>query len=217
MTLARRHDADAGHAEQQLLERLAVRRAVAAATAHRRAHHERHRHLVVEHLPELRDAVDDLVEAERDEVAEHDLEDGAPTAQRHAGGDTEQRRFGDRGRQHAVGPAVGEPLAHLERAAVGIEQVLAEQDHVVPTLEEVDERAVEHLDATGRCAHSPATGAASAASTVSVIRRSTASSIDARTLSSRRAPAIVSGSRARRSSISARSRKSSPLECGLKR
>ena len=81
-----------GTAEQQLLERLAVGRAVAAAAAHRRPHDERHAHLVVEHLAELADPVHDLVEAERDEVAEHDLEDRPVAAHRHAGGDAEEGR-----------------------------------------------------------------------------------------------------------------------------
>ena len=83
VALARSDDADVRDPEQELLERLAVRRPVPAARAHRRPHDERHRHLVVVHLPELRDPVHDLVEAERDEVAEHDLEDRALPAQGH--------------------------------------------------------------------------------------------------------------------------------------
>ena len=105
VALARRHDLDAGHAQQHLLQRLAVRRAVAAAPTHRRPHDERHSHLVVEHRAELRDPVHGLVEAERDEVAEHDLEDRPPPAQGHAGGDAEDRALRDRRRDHALRPA----------------------------------------------------------------------------------------------------------------
>ena len=93
---------DVRDAEQELLERLRVRRPVPAPAAHRRAHDERHRHLVVVHLAELRDPVHDLVEPEGDEVAEHDLEDRPLPAQRHPGGDAEERRLADRRREHAV-------------------------------------------------------------------------------------------------------------------
>ena len=131
VALTRRHDADVRDPEQELLERLGVRRPVAAPRAHRRAHDERHRHLVVVHLAELRDPVHDLVEPERDEVAEHDLEDGPLAAQRHSGGDAEERRLADRGREDAVGIRVAQPLRHLERSAVRIEDVLAEENDVV--------------------------------------------------------------------------------------
>ena len=148
VALARRDDADVGDAEQELLERLAVRRPVAATAAHRRAHDERHRHLVVVHLAELRDPVDDLVEAERDEVTEHDLEDRSLPAERHPGGDAER----DASLIGVVitrsGYASLRPLRHLERAAVRIEDVLAEEVDVVPRREDLVQRLVQHLDAT---------------------------------------------------------------------
>ena len=103
VALARRDDADVRDPEQELLERLAVRRPVAAAGAHRRADDERDGDLVVVHLAELRDPVHDLVEAERDEVAEHDLEDRPLAAQRHARRNAEERRLADRGREDPVG------------------------------------------------------------------------------------------------------------------
>jgi hypothetical protein len=137
VTLARRDDRDPGHADEQLFERLAVRGAVAAAAAHRGAHDERHRHPVVEHRAELRDPVHDLVEPERDEVAEHDLQDRAIATEREARRDAEHGRLADRRRQHAVGPARGEPLAELERAAVRVEQVLAEQVDPLVALEDL--------------------------------------------------------------------------------
>ena len=120
--------------------------AVAAAPAHRRAHDERHGRLLVEHLAELRDPVHDLVEAEGDEVAEHDLDDRPVAAQREAAGDPEHPGLGDRRRQDAVGPARAEAGAHLERAAVRVEQVLAEEVHVVAALEDVVEAGVQDLD-----------------------------------------------------------------------
>ena len=183
VALARRDDRDARHAEQELLERLAVRRPVAAAAAHRRPHDERDGHALVEHLAELRDPVDDLVEAERDEVAEHDLDDRPVAAQREPGGDAEDRRLADRRREHAVGPAGREPLADLEGAAVRVEQVLAEQVDVVALLEDRVERAVQLLGAApahSRESSGVTTGAASACSTASARRRSHAASISSR-------------------------------------
>ena len=201
-----------------------MRRPVPAAAAHRRAHDERHRHLVVVHLAELRDPVDDLVEAERDEVAEHDLEDRPLAPQRHPGGDAEERRLADRGREDAVRVRVAEALRDLERPAVRVEDVLAEEDDVVALGEDRVQRLVEDLDAAlplrrGAHAATPgvAAGAASAASTVSASRSSQRSSIALRSSSASRAPATSSGSRVRRSSISAGSRWSSDFECGLKR
>ena len=198
-----------------------MRRPVAAAAAHRRAHDERHGDLVVVHLAELRDPVDDLVEAERDEVAEHDLEDRPLAAQRHPGGDAEERRLGDRGRQHAVGVGVAQALRHLEGAAVRVEDVLAEEVDVVALGEELVQRLVQDLDAAlltsrGLRRREPAPPRRPRPS-----RRSRRSQ---RLLD--RPPLVVAEPRAgdasadrasRRSSISAGSRLSSPFECGLKR
>ncbi len=147
VALARGDDDDVRDPEQELLERLRVRRPVAAARAHRRSHDERHGHLVVVHLAELRDPVDDLVEPERDEVAEHDLEDRPLTSQRHPGGDAEQRRLADRRREDTVRVRVAEPRRHLEGSAVRIEHVLTEEDDVVALREDRVQRLVQHLDA----------------------------------------------------------------------
>ena len=152
MALACRDDADVRDPEEQLLERLAMRRPVASPPPHRRSHDQRHGDLVVVHLPELRDAVHDLVETEGDEVAEHDLEDRAEPAQRHPGGDTEHPALADRGRQHPLGEAVAQTLRHLERTAVGIEHVLAEQVDVRARLENVVQCLIQDLHAALRLA-----------------------------------------------------------------
>ena len=73
---------EVGHAEKVLLEALAVRRSVAAAAAHRCADDDGALHLVVVHGRVLRDVVDDLVDGEADEVAEHDLDDGPIAGER---------------------------------------------------------------------------------------------------------------------------------------
>jgi len=114
-----------------------VRRPVAAAPTHRLAQDRRHRHLVVVHLPELRDPVDDLVEAKSDEVAEHDLEDRPLSAKRHPGGDAKERRLADRRRDDAIRVRVAQALRHLEGAAVRIEDVFSKEVDVVACSEDL--------------------------------------------------------------------------------
>ena len=70
------HDAQVRYAKEVLFQALAVRRAVAAATARGRPDDHRAGHPAVVHRLVLRDVIDDLVEAQRQEVAEHDLDDG---------------------------------------------------------------------------------------------------------------------------------------------
>ena len=65
------------------LHRLTVRWTVAASSAHRRANDDGTARLIVVHLPKFRGVVDDLIGAQRDEIAEHDFDDGTQTAQRH--------------------------------------------------------------------------------------------------------------------------------------
>ena len=124
-----------------------MRRPVPAPATHRRADDQRHRHLVVVHLAELRDPVHDLVEPERDEVPEHDLEDRPLAPQCHPGGDAEERRLADRGREDAIGVRVAEALCDLEGPPVRVEDVFAEEDDVVALGEDRVQGLVQHLDA----------------------------------------------------------------------
>src|SRR6185503_16952390 len=131
--------------------------------------------------------------------------------EREARRDAEHGRLADRRRQHAVGPACGEPLADLECAAVRVEQVLAEQVDPLVALEDLVQRRVQRLSAA--YAHR----AAGACSTASASLLSTPAEISSRSASLTRPSPTTSGSRSRLAAISSGSRKSSPFECGLKR
>ena len=63
-----------GHVREPALEALRVLRRAALARAALGAQHDRHRQLAAGHEVRLRRGVDELVERERDEVDEHDLE-----------------------------------------------------------------------------------------------------------------------------------------------
>ena len=107
-------------------------RAAAVARPALRPQHERHRQLAAGHEMRLGRAVDQLVERERDEVDEHDLQHG-PQA-RLCGADRHPRdgRLADRRVDHArraellgqagsgrVGRALGDVLAEHEDACIG--------------------------------------------------------------------------------------------------
>ena len=71
--VGRHHDLQAGHHGEQRMQGLAVLRAAAQARADRGADHHRGLGLAAEHVAELGGLVVDLVEADADEVDEHDL------------------------------------------------------------------------------------------------------------------------------------------------
>jgi hypothetical protein len=89
---ARHHDLEAGHVREPALEALRMLGRAALSGAALRAQHERHGQLAGRHEVRLRRAVHDLVERERDEVDEHDLEHRS-----HAGLGGTDRDAGDRG------------------------------------------------------------------------------------------------------------------------
>ena len=72
--------------------------------------------------------VHQLIAGQEEEVAKHDLGDGAQSSQRQARGQTNNRGFGDRCRQDPIRIGRRQPLRHLERATVGIEDVFSEDD-----------------------------------------------------------------------------------------
>ena len=150
----------ARHADEMLLEVLAVRRAVTAAAAHRRADDDRARHAAVVHAAKLRRVIQELVEAERQEVAEHDLDDRPSPAEREPVRDTDDAGLADRRVQHAVGMVVRQAARRLERAAVRRADVLAEQQCTRVLGEPVAQRSV---DGRKLRAGAPATAAATTA------------------------------------------------------
>ena len=81
---ARHHDLQARDVREPGLEALRVLRAAAVAGAALRAQHERHRQLAAGHEVRLGGPVDELVERQRDEVDEHDLEHRAHARLRRA-------------------------------------------------------------------------------------------------------------------------------------
>src|SRR5579871_1646333 len=93
-------DAQMRHAKEVLLQALAVRRAVAAAATRGSADDHGTRYLAVVHRLILRDVVDDLIEAERQKVAEHDLHDRAVARQGEPGGDAYDSSLTDRRGPH---------------------------------------------------------------------------------------------------------------------
>ena len=107
---ARHHHLQPGHVRQPGLEALRVLRAAALARAALRPQHERHRQLAAGHEVRLRRLVDELVERERDEVDEHDLDDGPQARLRGADRDPADRGLADRRVADALGAELlGEP------------------------------------------------------------------------------------------------------------
>ena len=145
---ARHHDLQPGHVRQPRLEALGVLGAVALPGAALSAEHERHRQLPARHEVRLGRLVDQLVERERDEVDEHDLDDGFETrlgrTDRHAAdGALADRRVADA----LAAELLGEPSGDQVRAALG--DVLAEHDHSLVLAHRTRERPVDRLDERG--------------------------------------------------------------------
>ena len=112
------------------LEALGVLGAVALARAALGPEHERHRQLSAGHEVRLGRLVDELIERERDEVDEHDLDHrpqaGLGGADRH----TAYRALADRRITYALAAELlRQPGRGQVRAALG--DVLAEHDHAL--------------------------------------------------------------------------------------
>ena len=137
-------DGQSRHRREQVLGALAVRGAVAAAAAARRADDQRHRH-VAEHAGELHRVVEELVHAQRQEVREHDFHHRQEAVERQADRGAGDARLADRRRDHAAGKVGRQALRHLEGAAVGVVQILAEQQRARVGLQQVPQRRVEGL------------------------------------------------------------------------
>ena len=194
-------DQEPRHAQEVLLEALAVGRPIPAVAARRHAHDHRAGDATGIHGGVLRHVVDDLVEGKRHEVAEHDLDDRPIAGHRQPGGDADHAGLADRGGQHPVRVSGRQAARDLEGAAVGIGDVLAQHDHPRIGLEEVVQGGIElsnqHQD--------------SSRATISLSASSTSASTRARTSSGRRRPWMTSGSMVQRSAISVSGRLSSLL------
>ncbi len=152
MAMAAVDDGEPGHGREQVLRDSGCAWPVAAPAAARRADHQRHRD-VSEHAGELHGVVVELVHAERQEVREHHLghrqEAGEREPDRRAG----DARLADRRGDHAARERRRQALSDLERAAVGVVQVLAEQQRARVRFQQVLERGIErlaHVDARGQ-------------------------------------------------------------------
>ena len=109
------------------------------------AHDERHRKLAPGHEVRLRRLVDELIERERDEVDEHDLDDGSKPALGGADRDTADGALADRRVEHPVASELlGEAGGGQVGAALG--DVLAEHDHPIVLTHRLRERPRDRLD-----------------------------------------------------------------------
>ena len=115
------------------------------------AQHQRHGQLAAGHEMRLRGAVDELVERERDEVDEHDLEHRAHARLRRADRDAGDRRLADRRVDHALG---AELLRQAGGRGVGpaLGDVLPEDEHALVGAHRVGQRRGDRLD-VGRLSH----------------------------------------------------------------
>ena len=145
------HDGETGHRREQMLGALAVRGAVTAPAAARRADDQRHRH-VAEHAGKLHRVVVDLVHAQGEKVGEHHFGHRLEAGERQTDRGTGDAGLADRCRDHAAGEVGRQALGHLERAAVRVVQVLAEQQHLGDGLQQVPQGRIDRL------AHVPARG-----------------------------------------------------------
>ena len=134
----------APHAERAMALEPTLAEAHAAAADH--AHHQRRRHGAARHEAVLGDRIDHLVEADPEEVGEHEL-DHRPVA-----GDGEAQRgpheggLGDRRVAHPVRPEVLDQAFGDAEDAAGFRDVLAHYDDVGVTRHFLVQRFVQRLD-----------------------------------------------------------------------
>ena len=126
----RRHDLEAGDHHAPVLDALRMLRAEPRARAVAGADHQRALGLPVAHIAALRKLIGDVVEADREEVREHDLRDRLEAGHRRAHRGAHDRLLGDRRIAH---PKRAELLVksdgRLEHAA-RLGHILAEEHDV---------------------------------------------------------------------------------------
>ncbi len=121
-------DFQSGHVARPRVQRLRVLRRRPARGAHRRANDERHLPRAARHVMDLCGLVDDLIHDERQEIAEHDVDDRTQTGHRRADAEAREARLGDRGVDDALrSELLDQPLHDLERGA-RFGDIFAKQD-----------------------------------------------------------------------------------------
>ena len=104
-------------------------RAESAARADDRAEDERHAHLLPRQEPVLRRLIDDRVHRERQEVAEHDLDNGTQPVHRRAKCGAGQSELRDGRVEDALWAVLLVEARRRREDAAGHGDVLAEEDH----------------------------------------------------------------------------------------
>ena len=139
------HDLQPGDVADPRLEALTVLGGRAARRTQRRAQHERHAQAAPRHVVRLGGLVDELVHHQRQEVAEHDVDDRP-----HAGHGGAHTQAGDAGlRDRRVDHSIGAELVdqagqHLERRS-RLGHVLADHEHPLVAPELLGQRLVDRL------------------------------------------------------------------------
>src|SRR6266508_417292 len=133
-----------------MLGALTVSGAVTTPPAARRADDQRHRH-IAEHAWKFYGMVVNLIHAQGEKVGEHHFGHRLESGERKADGSTRNACLADRRRDHPTGEVGRKALGHLERAAVGIMQVLPEQQHLRNGLQQVPQRCIDRLAYVPAC------------------------------------------------------------------
>ena len=116
----RRHDdGQPGDVREQRFEALRVLAARRAPGAELRPHGQRHLRGAAGHERQLRGLVEQLVEADADEVEVHQLDDRAHARHRRADAEADDRALGDRRVADAIAEAVVQPARQAEHVAAG--------------------------------------------------------------------------------------------------
>ena len=92
---------------------------------------ERHADLLLRQEPVLRRLVDEAVHREREEVAEHDLDDRSQAVHRRAERGARERQLGDRRVEDALGAVLVVEARGRGEDPPGDGDVLAEEDHAL--------------------------------------------------------------------------------------
>ena len=136
---------------EQRLEALRVLAARRAPGAELRAHGQRHLRGAAGHERQLGGLVEQLVEADADEVEVHQLDDRPHAGHRRADAEAHDRGLGDRRVADAVAEAVVQPAGETEHVAAGAD-VDAGDEHAVVARELGFERGMDRVHrAEHRC------------------------------------------------------------------